>query len=166
MDIILFRHAQKGLTPFDDPHLSPEGFRQADNIVSLIEQGKLPKPTELYASEKIRTAQTLQKVADLLKLPIAKKAELNLRSEFETSSAFQLKVQNWIQEMTVTSGKDSDSRCLYACTHYDWVEVAMSCIPSDTDLSTFEFSHWGPAHYVHFHIEDSVWKVRRKGHQA
>ena len=165
MDIILFRHAQKGLTPFDDPHLSPEGFRQADNIVSLIEQGKLPKPTDIWASEKIRTSQTLQKVSDLLQIPIEKKPELNLRGEFETANAFQLKVQKWIQEITVSSNNDLASKCLFACTHYDWVEVAMSLIPSETDLSTFEFSHWGPAHYVHFQIEKSVWKVRRKGHQ-
>lgn len=165
MDIILFRHAQKGLTPFEDPHLSPEGFRQAENIASLIEQNKLPKPTEIWVSEKIRTAQTLQKVSDLVKVELSIRPQLNLRSEFETQSSFTQKVHKEIQQLAVTIENDSDSKSLFICTHYDWVEEAMRFIPSNTDLTTFEFSHWGPAHYVHFSIENGTWIVRRKGHQ-
>ncbi len=165
MDIILFRHAQKGLTPFDDPHLSPKGFKQAENIASLIEQEKLPRPTAIWVSEKIRTLQTLDKVSQLLTIKPEIKPELNLREDFETPNSFYLKVQNLIQALTLSSYNDCASKCLFLCTHYDWVEQAMRCIPSDTDLTSFEFSHWGPAHYVHFRIEKGLWKVRRKGHQ-
>lgn len=163
MDIVLFRHAQKGLLPFDDPHLSPEGFQQADNIATLVEQKKLPIPTELWVSEKIRTHQTFAVLGKNLAIPLNQKPELNLRNEFENQKSFFLKVKKLIQQICVSSQKDSNSACLFLCTHYDWIEEALHIIPSDVDLSTFEFSLWGPAHHVHFKIKNGIWMVSRKG---
>ncbi len=162
MDILLFRHGQKDLTPFDDPHLTAEGFRQADNIAELVLKKLLPAPTELWVSEIIRTHQTLAALSKMLNIPTVKKPELNLREDGELRHSFQKRVHKLIEQLSVSAGKSSVSSCMYLCTHYDWIEEAMALIPSDTDLSTFEFAHWAPAHYVQFKIEAGLWKVVQK----
>lgn len=163
MNVILFRHAQKGLTPFDNPHLTQDGFAQAEAIAAAVLENKLPVPTEIWVSEKIRTTQTLQVVARQYKISCEEKHQLDLRRESETQKTFRTRVENLIQQLSVTNQKDSSLEAIYLCTHYDWIEEAMSVIPSDTDLTTFHFSHWGPAQYAQFQIENGLWKFIKKG---
>lgn len=163
MNVVLFRHAQKGMIPFENPHLTTEGFVQADAIAACVQEKKLPAPTDIWVSEKIRTHQTLQAVAANCKVTTEIKHELDLRNDHETQKMFQNRVNSLIDLLTITSEKDSSLKTIYLCTHYDWIEEAMALIPCDTNLSTYEFSHWGPAQYASFQIENGLWKLTQKG---
>lgn len=164
MNVVLFRHAQKGMTPFDNPHLTIEGFVQADAIASAVAiERKLVAPTEIWVSDKIRTHQTLQPVASHFKISTQQKDELDLRNDHETQQMFHDRVHALIDLLSVTSENDSSLKSIYLCTHYDWIEEAMALIPCDTNLSGYEFSHWGPAQYAAFSIESGLWKLTSKG---
>lgn len=163
MNVLLFRHGQKGLTPFDNPHLTADGFVQAEAILKAVQNKLLPEPTELWVSEKIRTAQTLQFVGRNFKLAPKIRKELDLRNDSETQKNFKDRVDSLVQEIALTSQNNSELKTIYLCTHYDWIEEAMSLIPCDTDLTTYQFAHWGPAQFASFQIENGVWKLIKKG---
>jgi len=122
----------------------------------------IPKPTDIWVSEKIRTTQTMQDVARDHQIKPLQKTELNLRTDKETQQMFRDRVHDLIQQLDATSEKSS-TKTIYLCTHYDWVEEAMSLITSDKDLNTYEFAHWGPAQFVQFKVEDGLWKFVKKG---
>lgn len=159
MNVVLFRHGQKGLTPFDNPHLTAEGFVQAEAISKAVQNNLLPEPTEIWVSEKIRTTQTLQNVASHFKIKPQIYKELDLRNDFETQNMFRNRVQSLIKEVALTN----ENNTVYLCTHYDWIEEAMTLIPCDTDLTTYQFAHWGPAQFAYFKIENDLWKLIKKG---
>ena len=167
MDVILFRHGQKGLVPFDDPSLSPDGFRQADKIASLVLQKKLLQPSALWVSPKLRAGQTFQALSNELNLPNLVKPELDLRADFEQKNVFKNRVQAFIESFghkdAVKKELTEVDRCIFVCTHYDWIEEAMPLIPADRDLTTFEYTHWAPAHYIHFKINNGLWQVLKQG---
>lgn len=166
MDVVLFRHAKKGMLPFEDPGLTPEGLMQSERLPDIVNKYNLPAAAALWASEKIRTHQTFQGLASTFKLNTETKAELNLRSESESQNMFQQRVKILIDELTLSACNDLQS-CIYLCTHYDWIEEAMAIIPSDKNLLTFEFNSWAPAQFVHFKITKSpastIWKFMKKG---
>lgn len=162
MIIVLIRHGHKGMIPFEDPSLTENGFKQAKALASLIQQKKLPTPTDLWASQKIRTSQTLSSLAEKFQLDISKKNELNLRMDNENQKNFRDRIQNLISSLSESSDSSSE-KCIYLCTHYDWIEEAMSLIPSDTDLLSYQFSHWSPAQYIIFEIQEQIWKYKQKG---
>ena len=127
----------------------------------------MPRPSALWVSPKIRTGQTLQALSQNFNLPLEVKIELDLRSNLEQRTEFKNRVLNFIESLSRTSltqenGMDSD-RCVFICTHYDWIEEAMALIPADRDLITFEYTHWAPAHYIHFKLENGLWQVLKKG---
>lgn len=167
MDVVLFRHAKKGMLPFEDPGLTPEGFAQGERLPDVVQKQGLPTARELWASEKIRTHQTLQALASVLHLSTLTKVELNLRNETETQKMFCARVQILIDELSLTARNSSTNECIYLCTHYDWIEEAMHLIPSDRSLMTSEFSTWAPAQYIHFKILTTapkpLWKFMKKG---
>jgi phosphohistidine phosphatase SixA len=164
MILILFRHGHKGLTPFQDPNLTPKGFDQAIDLVTQIEKGILPKPTHCWFSEMIRTEQTLEKAIEKFRPKISKKSELNVRSHTETAKTFQTRIQKFCTDLI---SKQKPQEVHFLCTHYDWIEDVLTLINSDKDLNSFEFSGWAPGQYLVFEIESSdkneAWKVLKKG---
>lgn len=160
MKLVLFRHAQKSIMPFEDPELSPRGFEQGDNILKLVLSEKLPAPTALFVSPKRRTSQTFYKLSKDKNLTCRILPELDQREADESSQQFRARVRKWIEDIELNNAPDS---VCYACTHYDVIEEAMLMIPSDRDLSGFEFAHWSPTQFVEFHIENSLWKYIQKG---
>ncbi len=165
MDVVLFRHAKKGLTPFDDPDLSPEGFMQSQLLPLTVQKQNLPPATALWASEKIRTHQTFKGLSLALGINTITRAELNLRADFENQKMFQKRVQSLIDELSLNSQKYSTNSCIYMCTHYDWIEESMALIACDKNLLNFEFSSWAPAQFVHFKTSETQWKFITKGVQ-
>lgn len=162
MQLILFRHAHKGLTPAADPELSAPGFKQAEKLVDLVTQNKLPAPTKSWVSEKIRTRQTIEPVSQKYKAEIETSDLLNLRAYNENAEQFRLRIKKMltmVDEMAATKPNETH----YLCSHYDWVEEALIFIPTSTDLSTYEFASWAPAQYLHFEIADGLWSVKSKG---
>ena len=160
MKLVLFRHAQKGIMPFEDPELSPRGFEQGDNILKLVLAQKLPAPTALFVSPKRRTSQTFYKLAKEKNLQCLITPELDQRESDESSQQFLQRIRKWIENIELNAPSDA---VYFACTHYDWIEESMLIIPSDRSLGGFEFAHWSPTQFVEFHIENGLWKFIQKG---
>ncbi len=163
MKFVLFRHAQKGLTPYTDPELTAEGHLQAAALPGQIKQNLLPTPTHIWASPKIRTTQTLKSLADEAKIRIQISDLLDQRESHESLPEFRHRVQSFLSSFEANTTEEIH----FVCTHYDWIEEAMALIKSDKDLKSFEFSHWAPAQFVIFEIKNNPkntqWKFIRKG---
>ena len=135
MKFVLFRHAHKGLMPFEDPELSPRGFTQAAAILNLIQEKVLPPPTRLCVSPRRRTSQTLYPVSRALGLQMETVPGLDQREGTETSAEFRARITSFVKDLRSAG----ESEIVYACTHYDWIEESMGLIDCDRDLSSFEF---------------------------
>lgn len=159
MKFVLFRHAQKGITPFDDPELSPQGHQQSSQLACLLKNATLPTPTLLFVSPKRRTSQTFYPTSKELSLSLQIKTELDQRDNEESSSQFRERVQNFLNYIETLPSQE----IVFACTHYDWIEEAMNMIECDKNLKSFEFLHWPPTQFVVFEIKESVWNVLKKG---
>ncbi len=159
MKFVLFRHAQKGLAPYADPELTAEGFSQAEAIGGLIKQNLLPKPTHAWVSPRIRTGQTLRPTCDEYSVQIQVTDLLDLRHSDETTIEFRNRIQEFLKMIDASTATNETH---FACTHYDWIEEAMTLINADKDLSSFEFSHWPPAQFIVFDTENDIWKFIRK----
>lgn len=164
MILILFRHGHKGMTPFQDPDLTPKGFDQAHDLVTQIENETLPKPTHCWFSDMIRTKQTLLKAIEKYQPTTHQKSELNIRSHAETTQMFYARIQKFYNDLVL---KQKTNEVHFVCTHYDWIEESLAFITSDKNLNSFEFSNWSPGQYLIFEIDSSekseVWKVLNKG---
>lgn len=159
MRFVLFRHAQKGIMPFEDPELSPNGFMQADHLLKLVHSDKIPKPEALLVSPKRRTSQTFYKISKEYNLPCQVRPDLNQRESDETSQQFKDRIQNFLNSLVTNTSQTT----VFACTHYDWIEEAMTLIHCDRDLNSFEFMHWSPTQYIEFEIQNTIWKFIQKG---
>jgi len=161
MKFVLFRHAHKGFQPFEDPELSPQGFEQALCIGDLIVKNNLSVPTHLFVSPKKRTSQTFYPLSQKLNLKLEIKSNLDQQNQYESSLAFKAKVQQFIQEL---ESFKNPNFVIFACTHYDWIETAMTLINCDKELNSFEFSHWEPTQYIEFELPGNRhWRFIQKG---
>lgn len=160
MKFVLFRHAHKGIVPFEDPELSLQGYEQAALILDLIKKENLPKPTHLYASPKRRTAQTFYPTSKEFNLKIEVQPDLDQQNPQEANLDFRKRVQHFLKQIENAQLPDS---VIFACTHYDWIEESMALISCDKDLNSFEFSHWSPTQHIVFELEKNHWKLLKKG---
>lgn len=160
MKFILFRHAHKGNSPYDDPELSPQGFKQASDLLALVKAGTIPLPSQLLVSPKRRTSQTFYPISKEFNLPSKISIDLDQRSAQESTAEFRKRVLHFMGDLESFGPSNS---VIYACTHYDWIEESMTLINCDKDLNTFEFSHWSPAQYLVFENQDGLWKFLKKG---
>ena len=160
MKFVLFRHAHKGILPFDDPELSLPGFEQALQILNLVKSEKLPTPTRLLVSPRRRTSQTFYPLSKNLELTLEMRPELDQGLRDEGNLAFRNRVQNFLKDI---SAQQESTDVVFACTHYDWIEAAMGLINCDKDLNSFEFSHWSPTQYIVFEVKAPHWFYLTKG---
>lgn len=160
MKFVLFRHAHKGILPYDDPELSIQGFEQAVRISTLIKRQSLPLPTHLFVSPKIRTSQTFYPTSKEFNLKIELQPDLDQQSSRENRLDFKKRVQHFLQQTQFSEQADS---VIFACTHYDWIEQSMTLINCDKDLNSFEFLHWSPAGHIVFEIQSNKWILINKG---
>ena len=151
MIILLFRHGHKAFSVDNDPALSPKGFDQAQHLTQLIAAGKIPLATHAWVSEKKRTFQTLEKAIDQHSLITFKKSELNFREANEDAVQFKYRIQKFLRELGLRA---KENEIHYVCTHYDWIEEALTLMESDKDLTTFEFANWSPGQYMVFDLID------------
>lgn len=158
MKFVLFRHAHKGIMPYDDPELSAQGFAQALRISELA--ASLPTPNHLWVSPKKRAAQSFYPLSKKLNLNIETKLELDQQNQQESGPHFRMRVQKFLNQL---EDMQNPTLTIFACTHYDWIEEAMTLINSDKDLKSFEFLHWSPAQYVEFEIRNNLWTFIKKG---
>ncbi len=160
MKFVLFRHAHKGVQPFDDPELSLPGFEQATRLLQLISNNQLPAPTKLWVSPRRRTSQTFYPMSRGFSIPLEIKSDLDQSASDESGADFKKRIEKFLNEINVMH---SASETVFACTHYDWIECALPLIDCDKNLNTFEFSHWAPTQFVEFDITAAGWSVVRKG---
>lgn len=162
MKVVLIRHAQKGITPYEDPSLTEGGLLQAESLCQLTKKNLLPIPTHAWVSPKTRTFQTLKPLCESHQIRAQITEALDQRSSNETSADFRKRVSNFINQLDLRATEAPDEIHIL-CTHYDWIEEGMTLINSDKDLNSFEFSHWSPTQFVVFDVQDSVWKIIGKG---
>lgn len=160
MKFLLFRHAHKGVMPFNDPELSPQGLEQAHHLLQMIQNNKLAKPTHLYVSPRKRAHQTFSAIAQNFKIKIESDANLDQRLSTESATEFRKRIQNFMNHLESTAKPQTVA---FACSHYDWLEEAMNLINCNQNLNTFEYSHWAPTQYLEFEWDDGIWKLIGKG---
>ncbi|MCC2679335.1 MAG: phosphoglycerate mutase [Pseudobdellovibrio sp.] len=165
MKFVLFRHGSKGFTPFEDPELNAQGFQQSIKLAELVKSNGLPSPTRLFVSPRRRTSQTFYPVSKELSLEMQIKEELDLRQPEESQSEFRSRIQGFLDFIARQSNlpAQQNNEVIFACTHYDWIEESLTLIDCDKNLNSFEFSHWGPSQFLIFEIDNSGWKVLKKG---
>ena len=161
MVILLFRHGHKAFSIDNDPPLSPKGFEQAVHLNQLIAEKKIPLATHCWVSEKKRTLQTLEKAIDQHQMITHKKSDLNYREAEENTAQFRSRIQKFLREL---SARAKESEIHYVCTHYDWIEEAMTLIDCDKDLGSYEYASWSPGQYLVFDlIDQNSYKLLNKG---
>jgi broad specificity phosphatase PhoE len=154
MRIYLFRHGDKERSPANNPPLSRRGLEQARALTKLVRSGNLQKPEILMCSPKVRAVQTLTPLSQECQIPLKQTDLLDERKSKESAQAFFHRVQSTLQHLEVHTG------ATYLVTHFDWIEVAMLAIPSDTDLSQGKYQGWAPAQYMEFEVSDGVWRLQ------
>lgn len=162
MKVVLIRHAQKGIAPYEDPSLTEGGLLQAEHLCQFVKNNLMPVPTHAWVSPKTRTVQTLKPLCENHKIRAQVAESLDQRSANESAADFRNRVSNFLHQFDLRA-TTSPNETHILCTHYDWIEEGMTLINSDKDLNSFEFSHWSPTQFVVFEIQDSLWKVIGKG---
>ncbi len=162
MYLILIRHGHKTFLPTHDPTLSDKGFSQASELLKLVEKGVLAGPNMCWVSDSQRTYQTVEKIIKHYNVQCEKTDQLSVRQNHESGSEFRTRVAKTISSLEQIALESRD-KVYMLCTHFDWIEEAMSVINCDQNLTSFEYSHWAPAQYMVFEIKDSTWYVRDKG---
>ncbi|MFN3454496.1 MAG: histidine phosphatase family protein [Pseudobdellovibrio sp.] len=164
MTIILIRHGHKAMQPADNPTLSPKGYEQSHKLLTYVKNNQLPAPTHCFFTDKIRTYETLQEIIKVYQPKTELKTDLNLHHHLETSLQFRQRVQKCINYFTFLSSQpELHHQIIYLCTHYDWIEEAMSIIDCDQNLNSFEYVSWAPAQFIEFEIIDHIWHIKSKG---
>ena len=164
MKFALFRHAQKGILPFEDPELTSSGFEQSSNLLILLKDKALPTPNQIEVSPKRRTSQTLNPIARFVGITPQVTELLNQRIDEESKTQFRNRVQQYLQQIdSLSNAENQKQNVMFACTHYDWLEEAMSLINCNKNLTSFEFSHWAPSQHLIFDVENTHWKYIGKG---
>lgn len=158
MIIYLFRHGERtSRLSGSEPDLSTVGRIQADHLRSWVQSQTLPQPDQLWASPRIRTQNTLQPLSDVLQVPIQNIVALDERSGAESNLRFRERVERLLEQARQQSG------VLFLCSHFDWLEEAITLIPADQDLVADPGPLWAPGAFVGFNVTDDIWKVRQKG---
>lgn len=165
MIFILLRHGHKSMEPPDNPNLSAKGHEQARQLLKMVQEKSLPAPTVCLYSDKIRTKETLAALIETYKPKHEIRTELNLRESNDTAQVFRARVQKLVNLYTYLAAQpENKNQVVYACTHYDWVEEAMTVIDCDRNLNSYEFAGWSPAQYIEFHIgDDGIWHYKSRG---
>ena len=162
MYLILIRHGHKTFLPTHDPTLSDKGFSQAGELLKLVEKSVLPIPNMCWVSDSQRTYQTVEKIIKHHAVQYEKTDQLSVRHSEESNFEFRNRVAKTINSLDQIALQSRD-KVYMLCTHFDWIEEAMSVINCDQNLTSFEYSNWAPAQYMVFEIKDSTWFVRNKG---
>ena len=165
MIFVLLRHGHKTMDPPENPSLSAKGFDQSRKLLKMAQDNVIPPPTICLFSDKIRTKQTLHDLIENYKTKAELKTDLNMREHTETAQQFRARVQKFINLYTFQASQpENKNQVVYACTHYDWVEEAMTVIDCDKNLNSYEYAGWAPAQYIEFRItEEGQWLLTSRG---
>lgn len=165
MIFVLLRHGHKSMDPPENPSLSAKGHEQSRKLLDMVKSKVIPAPTVCLFTDMVRTKQTLHDLIENYKPKSEYKADLNMRDHTETAQQFRARVQKLINLYTFQASQpENKNQVVYACTHYDWVEEAMTVIDCDKNLDSYEFAGWAPAQYLEFKItEEGQWLLTSRG---
>lgn len=159
MQFILLRHAEKSSDFENDPPLSLKGKGQAQNLIAIIDQKKLPIPTHLFCSPRVRTKETLSFASKKFNIKIESNPLLDLRLGNESSKDFRLRVQEFLVGFQLDVFETAkEKKVVYLCTHQDWAEEFMSIIECSTDLKQSKYQNWTSGQYMYFEKSD-LWHL-------
>lgn len=160
MIIVIFRHGHKQFSIDENPPLSPKGLEQAKNLEQLIQSQVLPVPTHCWFSPKLRTRQTLESCFKSSAAFTFEKNELNTREIDETTKNFRNRIQKFFNEI---NARNNPKEIHFVCTHYDWIEEALTVIDADAGLNSYELSSWAPGQFALFELQDHRYLYLKKG---
>ncbi|MFN8943671.1 MAG: SixA phosphatase family protein [Pseudobdellovibrionaceae bacterium] len=143
MQLYLIRHGEKTTALHGDPALTNHGHAQAANLKEYLEKRKLPLPTQILCSTKIRTQQTMEPLAKALNIEIQISENLEEKSSLESGLEFETRI-----EKVLESFKENQITCV--CSHYDWVIVASQILLKQKFLHHGACHHWQPCQVVFF----------------
>lgn len=143
-----------------EPDLSAMGRNQADYLRTWVERGTLPKPSRLWVSPKRRAQNTFLPLSQAQQIPLEIIKELDERSSRENMKDFRERVIRCLQKAAHTA---LQKEVLFLCSHYDWLEDAITWIPSSEDLAMDGNPLWAPGAYVGFEIQNDEWILKQKG---
>jgi broad specificity phosphatase PhoE len=157
MQCVLFRHGDKEYATHHDPPLSAKGHAQARAILELLRTGKLPKPSLILSSPKIRAVQTLEPAASQLKSILRLRPELDERQTSEDAQQFINRIRYQLGWLTHQAERSRET--YFVVTHSDWIGEALPLLPSPDDLTHDKYQWWRPGQYMHLQFQDGLWQV-------
>lgn len=149
MKVYLFRHAQKSVDFSGDPRLTPQGLRQAERLAELVAEKRLPTPTQLYTSPRLRAQETFKSLAERLQLSSQIDERLLEQDSIESSQDFVKKIRAFFDSLNYQK-----NAVIFICSHYDVVAEALNLLPADSDFSDNQYSHWAPCQYAGFDLDE------------
>lgn len=154
MKVYLFRHAQKSIDFSGDPDLTPQGVQQSESLARWVLDKKLPQPTQLFASPRVRAQNTFKPLSKSLNLAIEIDERLLEQQATENTSDFLSKIRSFIGSLTYQKNE-----VIFICSHYDVVADALNLLPADTDFSDDQYSQWAPCQFAGFEVlHDGLYK--------
>lgn len=161
MKLVLFRHGEKAFDGSNNPPLSLHGLEQGAHIFSMVNSQALPTPAEIWVSPRLRTQQTMQFLAKKTSLTPVIKEDLDEKLPGETAFHFRDRIGKVIRDIRERSTDSHAAQSLFLCSHLDWIEEFLIQAPSDTDLSSPVYHHWGSAQFMIFDIQDGLFHLSK-----
>ena len=147
------RHGSRDLSGSD--RLAAEGREQAMQLSRDIQEGRLPRPTRLIATPRVRSQETLHFVAVALSLSIEADPQCDERQPAEKVAEFEARVRMWTENARLSAA----GSCTLVVSHLDWLEAAALFLNSDeTELERAE--RWTPAARRYYFYQDGIWQRR------
>ena len=161
LQIVLLRHATRSAA-LDDSPLNIIGLAQAKDFADFVQRGeKLPPPTRLLVSPKLRARQTLGPLSYATGLELETLDALDERRERESAESFEERVLSIISHLATACGQ-TQQEAIYLCTHLDVLEAAALLWP--TDFSEHEGGlPWSTLEYQVFIFKDGVLEASDRG---
>ena len=153
----MFRHAERENSGTSNPPLSTRGLKQADLLSQWIQNQKLPAPSKLMCSPRLRAHQTLRPLQVWSKIEIQTVGALDERLTSESAEQFRKRIQGFLSLCENSLG------AIYFVTHLDWIEEALTLIPSDDDLTSEKYMNWRPGQFLEFDVHDGLWHLQKSG---
>ncbi len=156
MQLFLIRHAEKQSALHNDPELSSRGLMQAQRLPDYFKTKQLPWPDEILCSPKIRTQQTMQSLAQNLRIQIKINEDLEEKTSLESTLEFETRVERVLGLL-----KEDRVSCL--CSHYDWVIVASQILLQQKFIHFGACHHWQAGQIMLFEKKDEGFEVKDYG---
>ena len=166
MNLVLLRHATRSgfsLGSGDELPLNLVGLAQAEDLVTAVNtEHRLPPPTCLVSSPKLRARQTLLPLARACALELQIMNELDERRDSETQKAFGQRIRSVIDLIRSSVKKPRAlDETIYVCTHLDVLEAASLLWPTDFSDREAQAS-WSTLEYQIFEWNDDILYARSR----